>query len=307
MSINRRFSTIVMLICLAAFALSGCGGGSGGAIEGEGGRETLDTCLQPEASGAVTMSGMNTVADASNTSDGYVMVKYTGNSDKIKVQITGPSSSIYTYTSYAGDFCTFPLTEGSGSYRLDVLEHKDGDMYALCMSEKLSVSIADEFSPFLYPNQFVWFTPDSNTVAKARELSDHSTTDLVFVEQVYKYATENIVYDTKKAAEVTVDYFPDVDETLKSNKGICFDYASLMSAMLRSQGIPTKLVVGYSGTIYHAWISVYLKETGWVDNIIEFDGTSWSLMDPTLAAGNNDSTVSDYIGDGSNYMPRFYY
>jgi len=44
-----------------------------------------------------------------------------------------------------------------------------------------------------------------------------------------------------------------------------------MSAMLRSQGIPTKLEVGYSGEAYHAWISTYIKESGWVDNIIKFE------------------------------------
>lgn len=55
-----------------------------------------------------------------------------------------------------------------------------------------------------------------------------------------------------------------------------------MTAMLRSQDIPTKLVVGYTGNLYHAWINVYLEGQGWVDNIIYFDGTSWKLMDPTL-------------------------
>lgn len=54
--------------------------------------------------------------------------------------------------------------------------------------------------------------------------------------------------------------------------------------MLRSQGIPTKLEVGYVGEVYHAWISCYVDETGWVDNIIEFDGKDWSLLDPSLGA-----------------------
>ena len=94
---------------------------------------------------------------------------------------------------------------------------------------------------------------------------------------------------------------------MQTRKGICFDYASLMSALLRSQGIPTKLVVGYSGTAYHAWISVYLDEAGWVDNIIEFDGKDWSLMDPTLAANNDEDSVKKYVGDGSNYIVKYSY
>ena len=98
-----------------------------------------------------------------------------------------------------------------------------------------------------------------------------------------------------------------MDATLASGKGICFDYASLMTAMLRSQGIPTRLDVGYSGTAYHAWISVYLKESGLVSGIIEFDGKNWTLMDPTLAASNSSKEVKKYIGDGSNYTVKYVY
>ena len=77
--------------------------------------------------------------------------------------------------------------------------------------------------------------------------------------------------------------------------------------MLRSQGIPTKLIFGYSGDAYHAWISVWLAETGWVDSIIEFDGKSWSLLDPTLAAANSRSSVKQYVGDGSKYTEKYFY
>ena len=45
---------------------------------------------------------------------------------------------------------------------------------------------------------------------------------------------------------------PDSNRTLETKKGICFDYASLMALLLRSQNIPCKLVVGYAGVEYHA-------------------------------------------------------
>ena len=75
-----------------------------------------------------------------------------------------------------------------------------------------------------------------------------------------------------------------------------------MTAMLRSQNIPTKLEVGYSGEAYHAWISVYLKESGWVSGIIEFDGNVWTLVDPTFGANTDNKTLKKFIGDGSNYI-----
>ena len=87
---------------------------------------------------------------------------------------------------------------------------------------------------------------------------------------------------------------------------ICFDYASLTAAMLRSQGIPARLEIGYAGSVYHAWISVYTEETGWIDRLIEFTGDAWTRMDPTLSSGNDNSdAVLKYIGDGSNYTTQY--
>ena len=78
--------------------------------------------------------------------------------------------------------------------------------------------------------------------------------------------------------------------------------------MLRSLGIPSKLVVGYAGEAYHAWVSVWTKETGWIDGVIYFDGTSWQRMDPTFASSSNKSAaIMKYIGDGKNYTTKYTY
>lgn len=111
----------------------------------------------------------------------------------------------------------------------------------------------------------------------------------------------------KRQQNVSYGYLPNVDDTLTSGTGICFDYAALMTAMLRSQNIPTKLEVGYSGDTYHAWISTYVDDKGWVDNIIEFDGDSWQIMDPTLGANNDSKSVKKYVGDGSHYVVKYTY
>ena len=270
-------------------------------------RETVHKCLVPEASGDVTYGEGAVSIDASHTADGYVMICYQGDASKVKVQITAPGAVTYTYTLNIGAYETFPLSEGDGGYRLDVLENVRDDMYALAFSQDIQVKLQDEFKPFLYPNQYAWFTQQDDAVAYGIKLSETSSSDLDYVEQVYQYVITNIGYDEKLAATVTGGYLPDVDRTLQTKKGICFDYASLMAALLRSQGIPTKLQIGYSGEAYHAWISVYLTESGWVDSIIEFDGEHWSLMDPTLAASNSRSALKKYIGDGNNYTVKYSY
>lgn len=301
------------LMALALFTLlPGCSS-SGSSIpdvsarEKGPGRQSTAAPLSPSADGTVLYEDGSVSLDASNASEGYLMVKYQGSVSKIKVQITDPKGTLYTYSLSPGSYETFPLQGGSGAYEVDVLENVSGTMYALIFSEEISASINDEFKPFLYPNQYVWFTKDSKAVKLARQLSDESSSDLDYIERVYYYVIKNIVYDEQKALTVDAGYLPVIDNTLDEKKGICFDYASLMAAMLRAQSIPTKLAIGYSGDAYHAWISVYTKETGWVDKIIAFDGKSWALMDPTLAANNSSRSVGKYIGDGSNYTVKYYY
>lgn len=307
---KTRFFPVFFLFLFTAFFFLGCSGadGSGASKNHSDARRTTSTeFLVPVASGSITYGNGIVSIDASNTAEGYVMVRYDGSVEKVKLQITAPDTTIYSYNLRPGNYETFPLSDGSGTYQITVLEHVQENMYAVSFAQEINVTILDEFKPFLYPNQYVWFTPDSKAVALGIEISNNASNDLDYVEQIYRYVIENITYDDALAANIQADYLPVIDNTLDTSTGICFDYASLMASLLRSQNIPTKLVVGYSGDAYHAWISVYLKEIGWVNDIIEFDGKSWSLMDPTLAANNSNSSVKDYIGDGSNYTVKYSY
>ena len=164
----------------------------------------------------------------------------------------------------------------------------------------------DEFAPFIRSNQYVNFDIAPATVSRAASLTSGMTDPLKKVEAIYSFVVNNMTYDKELAANVTSGYLPDLDSVLSKMSGICFDYAALMTGMLRSQGVPTKLVIGYAGDVYHAWISVYSESTGWVDGVIYFDGVKWQRMDPTFAA-NGDSGIMDYIGNGTNYSGKYYY
>ena len=103
-------------------------------------------------------------------------------------------------------------------------------------------------------------------------------------------------------------YLPDLDETLKTKTGICFDYAALLTAMLRSLSIPTRLAIGYSGDVKHAWIDVYIESVGWVEKVAQFDGNEWKFMDPTFdSVGKDSEAIREYIGDASNYTLQYVY
>ena len=80
-----------------------------------------------------------------------------------------------------------------------------------------------------------------------------------------------------------------------------------MTSMLRSQQIPARMEVGYAGDAYHAWISAYADNIGWINGLVEFDGKDWSLMDPTVAANQGQEALQSFIGDGENYVTKFIY
>ena len=305
-----RLHLSYLLIAIFCLLLGGCSGSSSASRKEHSGppRDSTPRVLTPSADGVTVYQNDFASIDTSNTSQGYVMVKYNGTNEKVKLQITCPDQSCYTYLiSDRGAYDTFPLTAGNGSYALQVLENVAGDTYTVSLAQSINVSIEDEFLPFLYPNQYVNVHTDSKAVSKGSDLAKDTYSDLDVVQNIYNYVIKNISYDTEKAQNVSYGYVPDIDDTLSSKKGICFDYAALMTSMLRSQNIPTKLEVGYSGDAYHAWISTYIDDKGWVDDIIQFNGDSWQIMDPTLAATNDSAAVKKYVGDGSHYVVKYTY
>ena len=151
------------------------------------------------------------------------------------------------------------------------------------------------------------FDIDSEAVTLGKELAAGKASDIEVIAAVYDYVVKNITYDHERAATVKPDYVPNVDGVLREKKGICFDYAALMAAMLRSQRIPTRLEFGYAGDAYHAWITTYIEDEGWINGIIEFDGVDWTLMDPTFAANAGTKKIKKFIGDGSNYTTKYIY
>lgn len=281
-------------------------------------RDNTPHIYTPEASGEITIGNQKVTIDISHTSLGYIMVEYHGNNPKVKVRITNPDTKdMYTYDKHEG-YDVFPLTGGNGSYSIQVYENVNQNQYSTLYSDQFDVQLENEFTTFLYPSQYVNYTNAPKTIELGKELAKETTNELDVVENVYEYLKKNIKYDDDKASLVQAGqlngYIPDIDEILEKKKGICFDYTALMATMLRTQNIPTRMQIGYainnedvSKSIYHAWIGVYIQDIGWIDHLIEFDGHSWKLMDPTFASQSNSKETRNYISNEKNYQTKYYY
>lgn len=226
--------------------------------------------LFPQSSKEGFLEKNGTVVDAGHAGQGYIRIKHRQSKKRLKVRISQGEES-YTYDlNQNGEFEVFPLQLGSGSYKVRVFEQVKGTQYSGVSNISFKADLEDENLPYLYPNQYVSYDADSAAVAQSLELCASLESDRQKVDAIEKYLTGKFMYDYLKVYTIkqTTTYLPDVDATLAEKKGLCFDFAALMCCMLRVQGIPTQLVIGYADNAYHAW------------NQVLVDG-EWRLIDTT--------------------------
>ncbi len=307
--VRTKISSVILILCmLCALVLVGCQKKHEAYVSPSTEiRDNTPVCLHPTAPGDVVYENDLVVVDASNSSEGYVVVTYLGDSNAVKLQITGPDYMTYTYDIRNNNSEVFPISAGNGGYSIGVYENVDGNQYATIFTQDCEFIVTNERGAFLYPNQYVKFDENSKPVVAAEEIVANAHDDLEAITYVYNYMISNITYDLEKAENIESGYIPDIDEIWDIKTGICLDYAAVMTSMLRSQRIPTRMEVGYAGDAYHAWISAYAENIGWLNGLVEFDGQTWSLMDPTVAANQGEEALQSFIGDGDNYLTKYIY
>lgn len=243
--------------------------------------------------------------DASSAAQGYVCAVGTSES-RLKFQVSNGASAYNYDLPSDGTPTAYPLNMGSGTYTFRIMQNTTEDRYVELFSTTAEVVLASEFEPFLRPSFFCSYNASSAVVAKAHELASGAANQGDVLRAVYGYIVQNVSYDSEKAARLadTSGYVPSPDSTLQEGKGICFDYASLAAAMLRSLGIPCKIVTGYVSPedVYHAWNMVYL-DGAWRSVELTVEANKWTRVDMTFAASGSSSSV----GDGSQYTDRYVY
>jgi len=133
---------------------------------------------------------------------------------------------------------------------------------------------------FVHESAFVQFGPWVD--AFRREVGPAGDDIGAWCRHVMQFIHSNFTYDTKATTVRTA-----VDEALEKRAGVCQDFAHIMIAALRSEGIPARYASGYifrgdspilGAEASHAWCEAYLPPHGWIG------------FDPT-----NDLLVNDYF------------
>lgn len=217
-----------------------------------------------------TIAQAAVAVDKSQLESGIVSVNHNTAKDvSFKVMVNKGSINYF----YDLNECSIvPLQMGNGDYEISILENIKGTKYRIVKKERVTAKLSDENSVYLQSMQLVSWNEEMDIIKKASELTLNAKDDQEKLKKIYDYVTKNIKYDYQKFSKLSSKYIPSIEEVDKDGKGICYDYAVMTAAMLRSIGVPTKLIMGYKTGLreYHAWNQVYL-DGQWITVDTTFD------------------------------------
>ncbi len=103
---------------------------------------------------------------------------------------------------------------------------------------------------------------DTQTEQLADEICAGCDTDEEKAHAIYNWIIDNFEYDYDYSA--FIQYF-DIRKTLRTHKGVCYDFSNLFAALCRSQNIPCYVVDGtsYETAAQHTWNRVYYNNSWW--------------------------------------------
>ena len=219
-------------------------------------------------------------ATIENANDGTVKLTYNNEYDekvKLLVQLTGGTQ--YKYDIPKGNVdINIPLTQGNGEYKLILCRNISGTKYAVVQTVSVTQKLANDNDAFLSSSYIIDWNKTNEAIKKAQTLASKGSNNNDKIKYIYEFVVKNYTYDYEKANNIndiakTIAYIPNVSKVYSEKKGICYDYSVLLASMLRSVGIPTKVVTGYTpnATVYHAWNNVYAN-------------SRWNVIDSTYDA-----------------------
>lgn len=269
----RKGCALIALLALSAlcFALI---------VHAVGGSENA---VWPDPLGEKVQSDGKLIVDYSQRELGYVMVRVSQQtSHGLKLRVNYGNASLpdsdpnkYAQLTYnidnTGLYETIPLPLGSGYYEFQLYENVKGNKYSAEGKVAMTVQLVDENAAFLVANQYVSYMKSSLTVQKSDELcAGKSAADTY--KTICEFMSKEFAYDFVRALTIKAGTLPEVDPCFERRMGICQDLSAVMVCMLRVQGIPAKLVIGYADKNYHAW------------TVAIVDGEE-RFFDPTAAVG----------------------
>ncbi|MCX7746698.1 MAG: transglutaminase-like domain-containing protein [Clostridia bacterium] len=166
------------------------------------------------------------------------------------------------------------LINGSGDYEVCIMVNLSDNKYTY--GPRIKVENVNEVNKFLVPTKHVE-SNDAEIIDIASKIVKDSRNDLEKARKIYDWVTKNIKYDYVKYKKQLANNFDNeygAVNTLKTKKGVCYDYSTLVAAIGRATGMQVKVIKGdYKSkkrSELHAWNEIYIAEQ---DRWINIDTT----------------------------------
>lgn len=160
------------------------------------------------------------------------------------------------------------LTSGEGTYTISIMIKKIGNVYSY--GPKINIYTEKEISKYEVECKDIE-SEDKEIVELADRITKGKTTDIEKARSIYEWVSNNINYDYDKlndqmSSDFTGNY--GALNTLKTKKGVCYDYSTLTAALGRAAGLKVKVVLGYSDgnkEALHNWNEFYVSsQNTWI-------------------------------------------
>lgn len=140
--------------------------------------------------------------------------------------------------------------------------------------------------------------------AKATELWNKDKTQLENVKAIAEWVDHTLTYD-KALKQGTCSVYVNPDSVIENKGGVCNEFSKLLSAMLRSQGVPAYYQMGESaveGSNSHAWVRAWVELENYEKDGKVYSKGAWIAIEATDASIDSKNGDSFHvISDAINY------
>ena len=239
--------------------------------------KSVKSPTKPDTKNTKMDNGYGTV-DWSTAANGYITFTAKGQTRMFVLQ--GPDDTQALFEVAKGDMIKAALVDGTGKYQYAIANITNGGKsYRIQYKNSFTVqSIDAELAPYLVSTPWGDYENAPDATAKAEELWDSKKTQLENIEAIAEWVGD-LKYD-KTLKQGTVDVYVAPDSVIENGGGVCNEMSKLLSAMLRSQGVPAYVQTGHNaGGNNHGWVMAWVELSTSVKDGVTSSKGAWVLIE----------------------------
>ena len=179
-----------------------------------------------------------------------------------------------------GETVKIALVDGTGKYQYAICNLTDNDTaYLIQYKNSFTVqSIDAELAPYLVSTPWGDYENAPDATAKAEELWDSKKTQLENIEAIADWVGD-LKYD-KTLRQGTLNAYVNPDSVIENGGGVCNEMTRLLSAILRSQGVPAYVQTGHNARgNNHGWVMAWVELSTSVKDGVTSSKGAWVLIE----------------------------